>query len=287
VIPAADLFETDRQTLRLLVRRDRAALLLHAGAVVAVVVVGEALAFHLGMADRLGFVPLMLRGLVYLLLSTAMWAALLRANRRRVVGLMQERHRSYEAVLFAYDSAIALKDSYTGGHGRRVARYAHLIATAMGLSGAEAEAVREAALLHDLGKIGMPDRILSNPSRLDAADFASVQRHPGAGADILEALPPLRRHAPAVRHHHEHYDGSGYPDALIGLQIPFEARIIAVADAFDAMSSHRSYRRAILPGDALEEIARAAGSQFDPKVVAAATQSPCRDRLCAAWEDMT
>jgi len=286
VISAAILFDHDRQTLQRLQRRDRNALLLYAFSGVLMVLVGEAAAFHLGMAERYGFLPLLLRGALYLLLSTALWAALLRANRHLVIGLMDEKRQGYESVLLAYDSAIALKDAYTGGHGRRVARYSRLIAEAMGLPEAEVDEVSEAALLHDLGKIGIPDNILAKPERLTIGEFAVVQKHPAAGAEILHSIPPLRRHAMAVRHHHERFDGSGYPDGLRGQGIPLAARIIAVADAFDALSSNRSYRLATTLNKALDEIAQVAGSHFDPGIVAAITRKPVRDALFAAHGEM-
>lgn len=286
MISAAILFDHDRQTLQRLQRRDRNMLLLYLISGTVIVVVGEAAAFYLDMVDRFGFMPLLLRGVLYLLLSTALWAALLRANRRMVTGLMNEKRQGYESVLLAYDSAIALKDAYTGGHGRRVARYSRLIAEAMGLPEAEVDAVSEAALLHDLGKIGIPDRFLTKTSRLTIEEFAEVQKHPAAAADILHAIPSLRRHAMAVRHHHERFNGSGYPDGLRGTDIPLAARIIAVADAFDALSSNRSYRRATTLNKALDEISQVAGSHFDPEIVAVIRQNPVREALFAAHGEM-
>lgn len=286
MISAAILFDHDRQTLQRLQRRDRNMLLLYLISGTVIVVVGEAAAFYLDMVDRFGFMPLLVRGIVILLLSTALWAALLRANRRLVTGLMNEKRQGYESVLLAYDSAIALKDAYTGGHGRRVARYSRLIAEAMGLPEAEVDAVSEAALLHDLGKIGIPDRFLTKTSRLTIEEFAEVQKHPAAAADILHAIPSLRRHAMAVRHHHERFNGSGYPDGLRGTDIPLAARIIAVADAFDALSSNRSYRRATTLNKALDEISQVAGSHFDPEIVAVIRQNPVREALFAAHGEM-
>lgn len=198
MIPAANFFDHDRQTLQRLERRDRNLLLLYLVSGTVIVVVGEAAAFYLDMLDRFGFMPLLLRGIIYLLLTTATWAILLRANRRTVTGLMQEKRQGYESILLAYDSALALKDTYTGGHGRRVAHYTRLIAEAMGLPQAGVDSVSEAALLHDLGKIGIPDHILTKPERLTSEEFAVVQKHTAAGADILRSIPPLRHHAMAV-----------------------------------------------------------------------------------------
>lgn len=286
MIPSASLLNLDRQMLRHLERRDRTALLLYMASGAGVVVAGEAGAFYLDMAERYGFMPLLVRGIVYLLLTMLLWAALLRSNRRTVIGLMQEKRQSYESMLLAYDSALGLKDAYTGGHGRRVARYARLIAEAMNLPAAEVSAVGEAALLHDLGKIGIPDRILTKPGRLTIEEFAEVQKHPAAAADILHAIPPLRRHAMAVRHHHERFNGSGYPDGLRGTDIPIAARIIAVADAFDALTTNRSYRNEVKAAQALSEIAKVAGSHFDPEIVAVIRQNPVREALFAAQGEM-
>jgi HD-GYP domain-containing protein (c-di-GMP phosphodiesterase class II) len=272
--------------LQHLERRDRTALLLYLISGAVIVVVGEAGALYLGMAERYGFIPMLARGIVYLLLTMLLWAAVLRSNRRMVIGLMQENRRGYESVLLAYDSALVLKDAYTGGHGHRVARYARLIAKALNLPAAEVDAIGEAALLHDLGKIGMPDHILTKPSRLTTEEFVEVQKHPVAGADILHSIPPLRRHAMAVRHHHEHFDGSGYPDGLRGTQIPLAARIIAVADAFDALTTQRSYHDGCKASLALGEIVKGAGRQFDPVIVDVIRLSSARDALFAAHGDV-
>ncbi len=272
---------------RRLERRDRIALLLYVVSGTAVVVAGEAAAFYLDVVDRFGFLPLLLRGIAYLLLTTALWAALLRANRRMVFHLLEEKRQGDETLLLAYDSAVALKDAYTGGHGRRVARYARLIAEAMGQSATDLDSVAEAALLHDLGKIGIPDSILTKPERLTREEFNTVQKHPAAGAEILGSIMQLQHHAAAVRHHHERFDGQGYPDGLRGGAIPLAARIIAVADVFDAMSSDRSYRRGLSADRVLEEIAHGAGSHFDPSIVALTTRPPLRDDLLAAQAEMS
>jgi len=285
VIPSVG-FDHDRQMLQRLQRRDRYALLFYLISGATIMVAGEAAAFYLGIADRYGFIPLLLRGIIYLLLTMALWAALLRVNRRLVTGLMNEKRQGYESILLAYDSALSLKDTYTGGHGRRVAHYTRLIAGAMGLPEAEVDSIGQAALLHDLGKIGIPDRILTKPERLTREEFAVVQKHPAAGADILRTIAPLRRHAKAVRHHHERFDGSGYPDGLRGTDIPVAARIIAVADAFDALGSNRSYRRGVSAEQALDIIAQAGGSHFDPEIVAAAAGKPLHEALIAAHGEM-
>ncbi len=271
MIPVSALAEDDQLIAWKLKRRDRNALLGYGLSVFVVVVIEEMAAFHFHMAERFGIAPLLARGVIYLLLTTALWAALLRTNRRLVSKMMHDKQASYESVLLAYDNAMGLKDAYSGGHGRRVAFYAHRIASAMDLPHAEANSVREAALLHDIGKIGIPDTILTKPGELSAEEFGAIQQHPAMGAEIVESIPLLSHHAPAVRHHHERFDGGGYPAGLHGRHIPLAARIIAVADVLDALSSDRSYRGALSLDVAVAEIGKASGKHFDPEIVGVIT----------------
>ncbi|MBA3032188.1 MAG: HD-GYP domain-containing protein [Gammaproteobacteria bacterium] len=266
-IPVSALAEDDRQIARKLKQRDRNALLGYGLSVFVVVVIMEMAVFHFHMAERFGIAPVLARGVIYLLLTTALWAALLRTNRRLVSKMMSDKQASYESVLLAYDKALGLKDAYSGGHGRRVALYAHGLASAMGLSHAEANTIREAALLHDIGKIGIPDAILTKPGELTVAELHTIRQHPAMGAGIIQAIPLLSHLAPAVRHHHEHFDGGGYPVGLQGHAIPLAARVIAVADALDALGSDRSYRKSMPLDAAVTEIVKASGKQFDPEIV--------------------
>jgi putative nucleotidyltransferase with HDIG domain len=160
------------------------------------------------------------------------------------------------------------RDAYTHGHSRRVARHAGNIARTMRLSPTEIAKIRTAATVHDVGKLHTPREILNNPGRLTDEEFAIVKRHPGDGAEMLAGVgdPEI---AAMVRHHHERIDGYGYPDGLTGSQIPLGARIIAVADTFDAITSARSYRRASTHKKALDILSREAGSQLDGAAVAA------------------
>lgn len=160
------------------------------------------------------------------------------------------------------------RDAYTHGHSQRVARHAERIARAMHIPPVEIAKVRTAAAVHDVGKLYTPREILNNPGRLNSAEFAVIKRHPGDGADMLAAVgdPEI---AAMVRHHHERMDGHGYPDGLLGSDIPLGARIIAVADTFDAITSSRSYRSAGTHKKALDILAREAGSQLDGVAVAA------------------
>lgn len=260
------IFKIEHMLARL-ARRDRLALLGYAAVTILIVLTGEVLAFRFGLAERFGMHPLLLRGGIYATATVGLWAYLLRANRRLVERLMRANLVQYRSILLAYDSAVELKDAYTGGHGRRVAEYAGRIAVMLEMDTAEVETIRQAALLHDLGKIGIPDAILTKPGALTQEETAMIRAHPVKAAHILDDIPALRHLIPAVRHHHERYDGAGYPYGLRGAEILLTARIIAVADVLDALTSDRSYRRA-LPLQATLAVVRAdAGKAFDPDVV--------------------
>jgi putative nucleotidyltransferase with HDIG domain len=160
------------------------------------------------------------------------------------------------------------RDTYTHGHGQRVARHAGRIARAMRLPPAEVARIRSAAAVHDIGKLYTPREILNNPGRLTDAEFAVIKRHPVDGAEMLASVGSSEMTA-IVRYHHERIDGRGYPDGLSGPDIPLGARIIAVADTFDAITSSRAYRRAATQKQALDILAKEAGSQLDAVAVAA------------------
>lgn len=159
------------------------------------------------------------------------------------------------------------RDAYTFQHSYRVAEYAVIIAESMFDNLEMIEKIHIAAHLHDIGKIGIPDTILNKPGRLSSEDMALMQSHSQKGYQILKRIPLFKNIAKIVLHHHERYDGLGYPEGLHGEQIPIESRIIAVADAFDAMTSHRTYRQAMDMESALKEINAHRGEQFDPEVV--------------------
>jgi len=163
--------------------------------------------------------------------------------------------------------AIDAKDQYTQGHSRKVSAYAGMIAQALGLDQREVEEIRLAALLHDVGKVGIPEAILNKSGPLDASEWETMKTHTDLGARILETLPPMSRIRQMVRHHHEFYDGTGYPDRLQGHQIPHGARVIAIADAYDTITSARTYKKARTPEDAFAELERCASNQFDPEIV--------------------
>ena len=183
-------------------------------------------------------------------------------------------HQLVDALTAALDA----KHAYTKGHSDRVADIAFAIARAMGLPRRQQYEVHVAAHLHDIGKIGIPDELLLKPQRLTTAEYEVIKRHAAIGGDILIKIDMLREFAPAVRHHHERWDGGGYPDGLAGEDIPLTSRIICLADAYDAMTSPHSYRPSLSHGTAAAEISRCAGSQFDPRVAAAFLDMTARRR---------
>jgi putative nucleotidyltransferase with HDIG domain len=159
---------------------------------------------------------------------------------------------------------IEVKDRFMRGHARRVSFYAGLLAERLSLEADELEEVRVAAFLHDLGKVGVPTDLLLRAGALDSKERALVEQHPAIGARLVKPLAIPNAIASAIQHHHEWWDGTGYPDELKGEEIPRTSRIISVVDAFDAMSSDRPYRRALARSTAIDEIRRFAGTQFDP-----------------------
>src|SRR5947207_3049274 len=163
--------------------------------------------------------------------------------------------------------AIDAKDHYTQGHSQKVSAYAALIAEAMEMSEAEIDEIRLGAVLHDIGKVGIPEQILNKSGPLNPDEWETMKSHVIFGAKILEPLTPLARIREMVHHHHEYFDGSGYPDALRGEQIPLGARIVAVADAYDTITSDRTYKKGRSAEGALAELDRCANAQFDARIV--------------------
>lgn len=158
-------------------------------------------------------------------------------------------------------------DSYTSGHSARVADMAAVLAKLADCTPAEVDLVRRAAVLHDIGKIGVPEKVLRKHGPLSKEERRMIDLHPIFGASMLSRVPEAVELVPAVLHHHEHWDGTGYPGRLSMMDIPLPARIISVADAFDAMTSYRTYGPALTPEDALKELRSCSGSQFDPRLV--------------------
>jgi putative two-component system response regulator len=190
----------------------------------------------------------------------------------RVRSLLRTKHLtdhlvSIEAVVVALARTVEARDNYTEKHLRRVADRAVEVARRVGMSERDVEGVRLGGLLHDLGKIAVPDSVLLKKGPLDRAEFALVKKHPEAGAEIVRPLRAFSGPEPAVLHHHEHFDGTGYPYGLKGSAIPLAARIVAVADAFDAMTTDRPYRAAITPIGAFQRLEDGRGEQWDPDIV--------------------
>ncbi|HEU4759660.1 MAG TPA: HD domain-containing phosphohydrolase [Dehalococcoidia bacterium] len=192
---------------------------------------------------------------------------------RRQQGDIQRRsdelRSSYESIVAVLCAALDLRDNVTHGHAQRVSQLASVIAWQMGLRKEQVRQVEKAAILHDIGKIGVADAVLSKPGPLDDGEWAEMRRHPELGFQILNGIDFLRDVADIVYSHHERWDGAGYPRGLKAEQIPQGARIFAVVDAFDAMTSHRPYRKAQPASKAVPEIVRNSGTQFDPTVVEA------------------
>jgi HD-GYP domain-containing protein (c-di-GMP phosphodiesterase class II) len=183
-----------------------------------------------------------------------------------------ETRELFFGTVQALSQAIDAKDGFTRGHADRVSRIAGAIAREFGLAERLIEQIELAGLLHDIGKIGVEDRILMKPQRLEQDEQELMRRHPVYGASILAPSAALRPLVPIVLHHHENFDGSGYPEGLKGEEIPFGSRIIIVADAYEAMTSDRIYRKAIGHDRAMEQLNKYKGVQFDPKVVRALEQ---------------
>ena len=184
----------------------------------------------------------------------------------RHLRLYEESKEIFLSTVWALASAVDAKDAYTHGHSQRVAQYAVQLGRELGFDRQEIERLELSSVLHDVGKIGVPEAVLNKPGRLTAAEMAVMRTHPEKGADILSSIRAMRDIVPGVRHHHERFDGMGYPDGLKGENIPLSARIILVADTFDAMTSTRPYRPALPTQAAHDEIGRCSGTQFDPRL---------------------
>jgi putative nucleotidyltransferase with HDIG domain len=179
------------------------------------------------------------------------------------------KHNSLNAF-YALLSAVEAKQPPLDGHSRKVNTYAVALAEAIGLSPDQVAIVRTAALLHDIGKIGIPDKILSKKEKLNEKDWKAIKTHPQLGANIIKGASPDLVPVPCVSivlYHHERWDGGGYPKGLKGEQIPIEARIIAIAESFDSMTTVLPYRPAFSLEETIKELRKGAGSQFDPKLV--------------------
>ncbi len=181
--------------------------------------------------------------------------------------LYDDMQSMFLGTLHALTNAIDAKDSYTHGHSERVALMSRMLAQHAGFEPMLIERIYISGLVHDVGKIGVPESVLCKPGKLTDEEFSLIKMHPEIGARIIEDIRQMQDLVPGVLHHHERWDGRGYPHGLAGQSIPLMGRVIGLADAFDAMSSNRTYRRALELPDVLEEITRCAGQQFDPDLV--------------------
>jgi putative nucleotidyltransferase with HDIG domain len=210
--------------------------------------------------------------------SAAMWVPII--GLRQMIKTNVELERTNVELLDLMVKSIEARDPYTSGHSRRVQEYSTTIARALGLSEREVQSIGRAALLHDIGKIHEKyGPILRKADRLSAEEWNTMREHPSDGAALIATMTPLRELVSAVKHHHENWDGTGYPDGLAGELIPLAARIIRFADTIDAMTTLRPYRPGLQPAEVRAEIVRCRGSQFDPRLV---------DRLLSSssWRSM-
>ena len=193
------------------------------------------------------------------------------------VTLFADVHGLMMGLLHSLTSAVDAKDAYTCGHSERVALLSRHLAKNIKLLDAEVERIYMAGLLHDVGKIGVPEAVLQKPGKLTPEEFDQMKKHPEIGARILADIKQIRDIIPGVLHHHERYDGKGYPAGLAGEAIPLMGRILCLADCFDAMTSNRTYRKALPLEVALTEIRRCSGTQFDPGLAEAFLRSGCEE----------
>ncbi|MEU3020949.1 MULTISPECIES: HD-GYP domain-containing protein [unclassified Nocardiopsis] len=199
---------------------------------------------------------------------------------RWVFGQQSAEARAHEATLATLCQAVETKDYYTRGHCMRVAEGSAMIAAELGMPAERVQKIRYAGMLHDIGKLGVPTKVLQKNGKLTDDEYAAIKLHPTRGYEIVREISFLDEALAGIRHHHERLDGRGYPMGLVGMEIPESARIISVADVFDCLTSTRSYRKAWSVEDAIAELRRCAGSQFDPRMVEALVRAVTRE----GWE---
>lgn len=261
-LTARDVFVV--HDIRMDARLQQAVSVLAAGvkSVICVPLLGRAGPIGALYADRLGveqFAP-----------ETAQYAAAFAghaATALETARLYEDRERHFRATLEAFARAIDARDHYTAGHSERVTTYTLVLARAAGIPEAELEVIRRAGMLHDIGKVGVPDAVLRKAGPLDAEERATIETHVTIGHRMLESIPFLEAALPSVRGHHERWDGKGYPDRLAGASIHPHARLMAVADSYDAMTSARPYRNALSVEEAARRLRADKGTQFDPAAI--------------------
>ncbi len=196
---------------------------------------------------------------------------------RWVFGQQTAEARAHEATLATLCQAVETKDYYTRGHCMRVAEGSAMIAAELGMPAERVQKIRYAGMLHDIGKLGVPTKVLQKNGKLTDDEYAAIKLHPTRGYEIVREISFLDEALAGIRHHHERLDGRGYPMGLVGMEIPESARIISVADVFDCLTSTRSYRKAWSVEEAIVELRKCAGSQFDPRMVEALVRAVSRE----------
>lgn len=214
--------------------------------------------------------------ILYLLLIKIMYASSMKMRKQNEALIKNSNdlkeaysklNLSYKSTILALSKAIDARDTYTAGHSERVTQISLKIGQAIGLSSEQLNALEIAALFHDVGKIGIPDQVLNKPGKLTDEEFNQIKEHSSIGVDILKSIEFLDDTLTMILHHHEKYDGSGYPSGISGEAIPLESRIICVADSYDSMTSDRPYRKGLPHSVAVDELIKFKGIQFDPKIV--------------------
>ena len=197
-----------------------------------------------------------------------------RRQAREIEAAYEELEQTYDQTLKALMSALDARDRETEGHSMRVSQLSGLLGEKIGLTNEQLKSLERGALLHDIGKIGISDTILHKPGKLTDDEWKIMRMHPDIGARIVERIPFLQESMSVVRYHHERWDGSGYPLGLKNTEIPIQARIFAVVDVFDALTSNRSYRKKASPDEAIQYLQDESGTLFDPEIVNSLTQLP-------------
>lgn len=220
------------------------------------------------------------------LIQSVLRQAAMAAENDRLINVLNQM---IVEVVCAFSLAIESRDPYTGGHVQRVTAYAVLLAEHIGLDHQQQSIIRLGGLLHDIGKVAIPDAVLNKPGKLTTEEFNIIKSHPVVGHQIVKQIPQLSLVHDCIRHHHERWDGKGYPDGLAGQNIPLLARVLAIADTFDAMTSNRSYRKAMPFDQAMKEIRNCAGSQFDAEMAASFSlfTSKALDEACERMRQWT
>jgi putative nucleotidyltransferase with HDIG domain len=194
-------------------------------------------------------------------------SSLITQQRNKLNEYAVDLEESYVSMVKVVAAAIDARDPYTHGHSVRVAQLSLLIARELEFNEGKCADLEKACLFHDVGKIKIPDAILRKTSKLSPSEYEEIKQHTDYGADILRKAPSLHKYIPSVRHHHEWFNGQGYPDRLAGEEIPPFAAIISIADAYDAMTSERPYRKALSRDEALREVRKSSGTQFNPQLI--------------------